>query len=101
MLRVVVTRISKSRLRGNRPGLRKVRCRVFALGSWFTRKGSTSSSATSIGTKENSLRVPKARSRALIYMGEAKHRQREGIQVQRELSKYSYIKGDGHQEVSE
>ena len=70
LLRVVITRISKSRLQGNRSGLRKVRYRVFALGSWFTRKGSTSSSATSIGTEENSLGVPKAQSRALIYMNE-------------------------------
>ena len=29
MLRVVVTCITKSRLRGNRSGLRKIRCRVF------------------------------------------------------------------------
>ena len=83
MLRVVVTRITKSRLQGNCSGLRKIRCRVFALGSWFTRKGSTSSSATSIGTEENSLGVPKAQRRALIYMKGTKHRQREKIQVQR------------------
>ena len=68
MLRVVVTRIAKSRLQGSRSRLRKVRRRVFALGSWFTRKGSASSSATSIGTEENSLGVPRAQSRALIYM---------------------------------
>ena len=37
MLRVVVTRIAKSKLRGNRSGLRRIRYRVFALGSWFTR----------------------------------------------------------------
>ena len=68
MLRVVVTRIAKSRLQGNRSGLRKSRYRVLALGSWFTRRGRTSSSATSIGTEENSLGVPKASGRALIYM---------------------------------
>ena len=37
MLRVVVMRIAKSKLRGNRSGLRRIRYRVFALGSWFTR----------------------------------------------------------------
>jgi hypothetical protein len=37
VLRVVGTRIAKSKLRGNRSGLRRIRCRVFALGSWFTR----------------------------------------------------------------
>ena len=83
MLRVVVTRITKSRLWGSRSGLSRIRCRVFALGSWFTSKGSESSSATSIGTEENSLGVPKAQSRALIYTKETKRRQREGIQVQR------------------
>jgi hypothetical protein len=63
-----------------------------------------SSSATSIGTEKNSLGVPKAQSRALIYMGVNKHRQRGAIQVQRgasSLSKYLYKKGDGHQEASE
>ena len=43
-----------------------------------------------------------ARNRALIYTETKKHDQREKIQVQRDaswLSKYSYIKGDGHQEV--
>ena len=61
-------------------------------------------SATSIGTDENSLGVPKALSRVLIYMRVNKHSQRGGIQVQRDaslLSKYSYKKGNGHQEVSE
>ena len=43
-----------------------------------------SSSATSIGTEENSLGVPKAQNRALIYMGADKHGQHSGIQVQRE-----------------
>ena len=40
---------------------------------------------------------------ALIYMGRGKCRQRDGIQVQRDvspLSKYSYRKGDSNQEVS-
>ena len=63
-----------------------------------------SSSATSIGTEENSLGVPKAQDRALIYMRANKHSQSGGIQVQRgasSLSKYLYKKGDGHQEVSE
>ena len=61
-------------------------------------------SATSIGTEENSLGVPRAQSGALIYMRESKHRQRDEIQVQRDaslLSKYSYKKGNGHQEASE
>ena len=39
------------------------------------RKGA-SSSATSIGTEENSLGVPKAQSKALIYMRVTKHGQR-------------------------
>ena len=63
-----------------------------------------SSSATSIGTEENLLGVPKAQNRALIYTRVDKHSQRGGIQVQRDassLSKCSYKKGDGHQEVSE
>ena len=63
-----------------------------------------SSSATSIGTEENSLGVPKAQSRALIYRRRDKHSQRDIIQVQRDaslLSKCSYRKGDGHQEVTE
>ena len=42
-----------------------------------------SSSVTSIGTEENSLRVPKAQNRALIYMSVEKHSQRDMIQVQR------------------
>jgi hypothetical protein len=56
------------------------------------------------GTEENSLGVPKAQSRALIYMRGNKHSQRDAIQVQRgtsPLSKYLYIKGHGHQEVSD
>ena len=39
----------------------------------------------------------------LIYMGRGKCRQRDEIQVQRDvspLSKYSYRKGDSNQEVS-
>jgi hypothetical protein len=51
----------------------------------------TSSSATSIGTEENSLRVPKAQDEALIYMGVVKHGQHKRVQVQRAaslLSKY-------------
>ena len=89
MLRVVVTRIAKSQLQGNCSGLRKVRCRVLALGSGCTRKGSTSSSATSIGTEENSLGVPKAQGRALIYMGIDKHSQHRQVQVQRAASPLS------------
>ena len=83
MLRVVVTRITKSQLQGNRSGLRG-----FGIG-YSPRIGISqdeewaSSSATSIGTEENSLGVPKAQSRALIYMRAAKHNQRSGIQVQR------------------
>ena len=42
-------------------------------------KEGTSLSVTSIDTEENSLEVPKAQSRALIYMGTAKHDQRSGI----------------------
>ena len=63
-----------------------------------------SSSATSIGTKENLLGVPKAQRKALIYMRATKHGQRGKIQVQRDaslLSKCSYKKGNGDQEVSE
>ena len=66
-----------------------------------SRKGS-SLSATSIDTEENSLGVPKARYRVLIYMRGNKHGQRVEIQVQRAalpLSKYLYRKGNGHQEV--
>ena len=37
MLRVVVTRIAKSKSRGDRSGLRRIRYRVVALGSCFTR----------------------------------------------------------------
>ena len=42
-----------------------------------------SSSATSIGTEENSLGVPMARSGALIYIRVEKHSQRDRLQVQR------------------
>ena len=45
-----------------------------------------------------------AHGRALIYTRGGKHNQRDEIQVQRDaswLSKYSYIKGNGHQEVAE
>ena len=52
-------------------------------------------SATSIGTEENSLGVSEARSRALIYMGEANMDK----EVHHRLSKYSYRKGDGNQEA--
>ena len=67
-------------------------------------KKMASSSATSIGTEENSLGVPKVQGRALIYMRRNKHSQRDEIQVQRDaslLSKYSYEKGSSHQEVME
>ena len=63
-----------------------------------------SSSATSIGTEENSLGAPKAQNGVLIYMKSNKHGQRGDIQVQRDvslMSKYSFKKGDGDQEVSE
>ena len=52
-------------------------------------------SATSIGTEENSLGVPKAQGRALIYMSGTKHRQHKQVQVQRAtspLSKYEVQK---------
>jgi hypothetical protein len=57
-----------------------------------------SSSATSIGTEENSLGVLKARSRALIYMRVAKQGQRtfykyKEVGVANESSLYG--KGDG------
>ena len=61
-------------------------------------------SATSIGTEENLLRVPKAQYKVLIYMGVVKHSQRDDTQVQRAaslLSKYSSKKGDGYQEATE
>ena len=67
-------------------------------------KRSTSSSATSIGTEENSLGVLKVQTRALIYMEANKHSHYRRIQVQRAaslLSKYSFKKGDGHQEASD
>ena len=76
MLRVVVTRIAKSQLLDSCSGLRA----WFGIG-YFPRIGVhkirkfASLSATSIGTEENSLRVPKAQSRALIYTGVAKHDQ--------------------------
>ena len=68
MLHIVATCIAKSQLQGNCSGLR-----IFGIGysprivmsqdeEW------ASSSATSIGTEENSLGVPKASDRALIYM---------------------------------
>ena len=47
-------------------------------------RNGASSSATSIGTEENLLGVPKAQLRALIYMGPSKHGQRGRIQVQKE-----------------
>ena len=61
-------------------------------------------SATSIRTEENLLGVPETLCRALIYMRTVKHRQRGGLQVQRDtspLSKYLYKKGDGDQEELE
>ena len=51
-----------------------------------SRKGA-SSSVTSIGTEENSLRVPKVQSRALIYMAQDKYKQRgENIDIKRHVS---------------
>ena len=56
---------------------------------------------TSIGTEENSLGVLRAHSRALIYMRVAntvKETQYKYKGDMSQLSKYSYIKGDSHQE---
>ena len=84
MLRIAATRIAKSQLWDSCS-----RLRYFEVG-YFPRIGVhkmriwTSSSATSIGTEENSLGVPTVRSRALIYIDRSKHSQRKTIQVQRE-----------------
>ena len=53
------------------------------------KRNGASLSATSIGTEENSLGVPKAQSGALIYMKAVKHRQHIEIQVQRDMSSLS------------
>ena len=79
MLRVVITHIAKSQLQGSCSGLRKVHYRVFPLDRDAQDEEWASSSATSIGTEENSLGVPKARHRVLIYMGSDKHGQRVEI----------------------
>ena len=60
--------------------------RVFPFGSWCTSQGDRVCSATSIGTEENSLRVPKVRDRALIYRSKSQHEQRVNLQVQRNMS---------------
>ena len=64
-----------------------------------------SSSATSIDTEENSLGVPKAQSRVLIYMRDSQNMTNTMEYKYKGnaswLSKYSYRNGDGHQEVSE
>ena len=60
LLRVVVTRIAKSRLQGNRSGLRSFGVGYSPRIGIHKMRMEASSSATSIGTEENSLRVPKA-----------------------------------------
>ena len=49
-------------------------------------RNGTSSSATSIGTEENLLRVLRVRNRALIYMRGSQHAQSVELQVQRDAS---------------
>ena len=49
--------------------------------------------------KRTRLEFLKARDRALIYMGSTKQRQREALQVQRDLSHLSYTKGNGDWEA--
>ena len=83
MLRVVIMRIAKSRSPGNRSGLRKFGVGYSPrIGIHKIRKR-RSLSATSIGTEENSLGVPTAHNRALIYIRVEKHNQRNTLQVQR------------------
>ena len=92
MLHIVATCIAKSQLQGNCSGLR-----IFGIGysprivmsqdeEW------ASSSATSIGTEENSLGVPRARSRVLIYMEIDKQSQRELNWYKRSESSMSHYR---------
>ena len=51
-----------------------------------SRKRGLSSSATSIGTEENSLGVPKGANGALIYTDGSQHEPKVKLQVQRGMS---------------
>ena len=104
MLRVVVTRITKSRLQGNRSRLRQVRCRVLPEDRVSQEEGSTSGLRLVLVQKRTRLEFLR-RKLGRLYTCEKPNADKEKGYKYKEhalwLSEQSYIKGDGHQEVTE
>ena len=87
MLCIVAMCITKLQLKVNCSRLRVFRCRGLPWdhGSQVKEEW-TSSSATSIGTEENSLGVLGVRCGALIYIEESRHGQRNNYKYKRHVT---------------